>query len=79
MVVLPLDQLALLSRWITSAGHQVHGYLRGNEVIKNAARESFDIFDFALSTDEMARIDGLARPDGRLGDWIDPAFKWDRD
>jgi hypothetical protein len=33
------DQLALLSRWITSAGHQVHGYLRGNEVLKNAARE----------------------------------------
>ncbi len=46
---------------------------------KSRARESFDIFDFALSTDEMARIDGLARPDGRLGDWIDPAFKWDRD
>jgi diketogulonate reductase-like aldo/keto reductase len=43
------------------------------------AKESFDIFDFALSVDEMARIDALARPDGRLGDWIDPAFKWDRD
>lgn len=46
---------------------------------ESRARESFDIFDFALSADEMARIDGLARPDGRLGDWIDPAFKWDRD
>ncbi|HEY1225356.1 MAG TPA: aldo/keto reductase [Brevundimonas sp.] len=43
------------------------------------AKESFDIFDFDLSADEMARIDGLARADGRLGDWIDPAFKWDRD
>lgn len=46
---------------------------------ESRAAESFDIFDFALSADEMARIDALARPDGRLGDWIDPAFKWDRD
>lgn len=46
---------------------------------ESRARESFDIFDFTLSADEMARIDGLARQDGRLGDWIDPAFKWDRD
>lgn len=41
------------------------------------ARENFDIFDFELSDDESARIDALARPDGRLGDWIDPAFAWD--
>lgn len=46
---------------------------------ESRAKESFDIFDFALSADEMARIDGLARPDGRLGDWIDPVFQWDRD
>ncbi len=46
---------------------------------ESRAAESFDIFDFALSDDEVARIDALARPDGRLGDWIDPAFKWDRD
>ena len=41
------------------------------------AEESFDIFDFTLSDEEMARIHALARPDGRLGDWLDPAFKWD--
>ena len=46
---------------------------------ESRAAESFDIFDFALSADEVARINALARPDGRLGDWIDPAFKWDRD
>jgi len=28
--------------------------------------ENFDIFDFALSQDEIAAIGGLARPDGRL-------------
>jgi 2,5-diketo-D-gluconate reductase A len=41
------------------------------------AEESFDIFDFVLSDEEMARLHALARPDGRLGDWLDPAFKWD--
>ncbi len=41
------------------------------------AEENFDIFDFTLSSEEMDRIHALARPDGRLGDWIDPAFKWD--
>ncbi len=43
------------------------------------ARESFDIFDFDLSADEMARIHALARPEGRLGDWLDEAFQWDQD
>ena len=43
------------------------------------ARESFDIFDFELSAGEMARIHALARPDGRLGDWLDAAFQWDQD
>lgn len=42
------------------------------------AEESFDIFDFELSDDEMKRIHALARPDGRLGDWLDGAFKWDK-
>ena len=48
---------------------------------RNPARlaENFDIFDFALSDAEMARIFGLARPDGRIGDWLDPAFAWDVD
>jgi 2,5-diketo-D-gluconate reductase A len=43
------------------------------------AEESFHIFDFQLSSEEMDRIHALARPDGRLGDWIDPAFKWDEE
>jgi diketogulonate reductase-like aldo/keto reductase len=41
------------------------------------AVENFEIFDFALTDDEMARIHGLARPDGRLGDYLDAAFEWD--
>jgi diketogulonate reductase-like aldo/keto reductase len=43
------------------------------------AEENFDIFDFRLSDEEMDRIHALARPDSRLGDWIDPAFKWDEE
>lgn len=46
---------------------------------ESRAAENLDIFDFALTEDEMARIHALARPDGRLGDWIDPAFEWDQD
>lgn len=41
------------------------------------ARSNLDIFDFALTDEEMTRIGGLARPDGRL---ISPGFapEWDR-
>jgi DNA-binding response OmpR family regulator len=38
------DQLALLRRWITDAGHDVHAYLSGREAMKMAGRESFDLF-----------------------------------
>ncbi len=41
------------------------------------AAENFDIWDFQLSGDDMARIHALARPDGRLGDWLDGDFQWD--
>jgi diketogulonate reductase-like aldo/keto reductase len=46
---------------------------------KNPARieENFDILDFNLSDDEMTRIHALARPDGRLGDWLDKQYAWD--
>lgn len=46
---------------------------------ESRAAENFDVFDFALSAEEMDRIHALARPDGRLGDWIDPAFRWDQE
>lgn len=38
------DQLALLRRWLSDAGHDVHGYLAGREAMKHAGRESFDLF-----------------------------------
>lgn len=41
--------------------------------------ENFDILDFELTDAEMAAVFALARPDGRIGDWIDAAFTWDVD
>jgi diketogulonate reductase-like aldo/keto reductase len=41
--------------------------------------ENFDILDFELTEAEMASVFALARPDGRLGNWLDAAFKWDVD
>jgi diketogulonate reductase-like aldo/keto reductase len=42
------------------------------------AAEHFDIWDFELSGDDMARIHALNRADGRLGDWLDKDFVWDK-
>jgi diketogulonate reductase-like aldo/keto reductase len=41
--------------------------------------ENFDVLDFELSDAEMAAVFALARPDGRLGNWLDAAFTWDVD
>ena len=38
------DQLVLLKRWITEDGHDVHAYVSGRETMKQAGRESFDLF-----------------------------------
>ncbi len=38
------DQLALLKRWIGDDGHDVHGWLSGREAMRQAGRESFDLF-----------------------------------
>ena len=62
-------------RWLIQQG--VIAIPRTSKVER--AAESFDIFDFELSADEMARIHARARPDGRLGPWLDPAFQWDEE
>ena len=69
-----------------SAGQVALRWLIQQEVIAiprttkvNRAEESFDVFDFNLTGEDMDRIHALARPDGRLGDWLDDAFKWDEE
>jgi len=64
-------QVAL--RWLIQQG--VIAIPRTTKVSR--AAESFAIFDFALTSEEMDRISSLARPDGRLGDWLDEAYQWD--
>ncbi len=39
--------------------------------------ESLKVFDFSLTDDEMRRIHGLARPDGRIANPAGRAPKWD--
>ena len=51
------DQLALISRWLTNAGHHVHGFLRGNEALKAAGRESFDLFVLDWEVPDISGVD----------------------
>lgn len=44
---------------------------------ESRARENFEIWDFALTDEEVRVIDALGSAEGRLGDWLDPAFRWD--
>jgi diketogulonate reductase-like aldo/keto reductase len=62
-------------RWLIQQG--VIAIPRTTKVSR--AEESFAIFDFELTPEEMDRIHALARPDGRLGDWLDKAFQWDEE
>jgi two-component system, OmpR family, response regulator RegX3 len=55
------DQLALLSRWLNNAGHQVHGYLLGHEILKHAGRESFDLFILDWEVPDISGVDVLRR------------------
>ena len=89
----PLAQGKIADDPVINAIGQAHGKSAGQVTLRwliqqdvlaiprttkvSRAEESFDIFDFTLTDEEMARIHALARPDGRLGDWLDPAFKWD--
>ena len=68
----PLAQIAL--RWLIQQGNIIP-IPRSS----NAARmaENLDLFDFALTDDEMKRIAELKRPDGRIADPAGRAPTWD--
>lgn len=38
------DQLALERRWLEAAGHACHGFTRSADLIREAGRESYDVF-----------------------------------
>jgi 2,5-diketo-D-gluconate reductase B len=68
----PLAQIAL--RWLIQQGNIVPIPRSSN---KKRIAENLAVFDFALSDDEMKRIDALARPDGRIANPIGRAPAWD--
>jgi 2,5-diketo-D-gluconate reductase B len=65
-------QIAL--RWLVQQGNIIPIPRSSNA--KRMA-ENLDVFDFALSADEMARIAALKRPDGRIANPAGRAPAWD--
>jgi diketogulonate reductase-like aldo/keto reductase len=68
----PLAQIAL--RWLVQQGDIVPIPRSSNP--KRMA-ENLNVFDFALTEDEMKRIAALKRPDGRIADPAGRAPAWD--
>ncbi|HUG77288.1 MAG TPA: response regulator transcription factor [Burkholderiales bacterium] len=54
------DQAALLRRWISEDGHDVHAYHSGREAMKQANRESFDLFMLDWQVPDVSGAEVLA-------------------
>ena len=54
------DQLALLKRWVIEDGHDVHAWLSGREAMKQAGRESFDLFMLDWQVPDVSGTEVLA-------------------
>jgi DNA-binding response OmpR family regulator len=54
------DQLALLKRWVGEDGHDVHAWLSGREAMKQAGRESFDLFMLDWQVPDVSGTEVLA-------------------
>jgi 2,5-diketo-D-gluconate reductase B len=68
----PLAQIAL--RWLVQQGDIVPIPRSSNP---RRMAENLNVFDFALTEDEMKRIAALKRPDGRIADPAGRAPAWD--
>lgn len=53
------DQLALLKRWLSDVGHDVHGYTSGRDAMRLAGRESFDFFVLDWQVPDVSGADVL--------------------
>jgi len=73
------DQLALLSRWLNNEGHQVSGYLLGHDILRNAARENFDLFVLDWEVPDISGLDVLRRIRGKLSTSVPVLFVTVRD
>jgi two-component system response regulator RegX3 len=53
------DQLALIKRWVGEDGHDVHAFLESRECMKQAGRESFDLFILDWQVPEISGAEVL--------------------
>ncbi len=53
------DQLALIKRWVAEDGHDVHAFLDGRATMKQAGRESFDLFILDWQVPDVSGADVL--------------------
>ena len=68
----PLAQIAL--RWLVQQGNIIPIPRSSNP---ERIAENLEVFDFALSDEEMKRISALRRPDGRIANPVGRAPAWD--
>ena len=73
------DQLALYSRWLESAGHKVSGYLAGQDILRDATRQSFDLFVLDWEVPDVSGLDVLRRIRGKLSETVPVLFVTVRD
>jgi len=73
------DQLALLKRWITDDGHDVHGWLSGREAMRQAGRESFDLFMLDWQVPDISGTEVLAWLRGNVSKTVPILFVTVRD
>lgn len=53
------DQLALVDRWLKAAGHGPHGFLQGRDLVRQAGRESYDLFILDWQVPDLSGIEVL--------------------
>jgi len=68
------DQLALLKRWISDDGHDVHGYESGRETMKQAGRESFDLFMLDWQVPDVSGLEVLTWLRGNVSKTVPVLF-----
>jgi two-component system response regulator RegX3 len=73
------DQLALLSRWMTNAGHNVRGYLLGYGILRDAFSEKFDLFVLDWELPDVSGLDVMRRIRGKLSTSVPILFVTVRD
>jgi DNA-binding response OmpR family regulator len=56
-----LDQLELLSHWLRLAGHSTHGFERGEMLLKELGRESFDVLLLDWNVPDTSGLEVLRR------------------